>query len=109
MERIKTMNYDLAVSQLLEGWKERLPMGFLPLVSRDEKGMSPGHIRFMLEEILDKKHWSDGKKGRWLGWAQAMLCFHGFFRLGEMKSLNLACSCDDEGCPQYNRPHIHQE
>lgn len=85
-------------------------MGFLPMVKRDEGGMSPGHVRWMLEQIVENEEiWSDGKKGRWLGWAQALLCVHGFFRLKEMKAINLACSCDDEGCSQYDRPHIHQE
>lgn len=53
------------------------------------------HLCYMVEQILENdKLWSDSKKGRWLGWAQAVACLHGLYTLAESKELNRQFSED---------------
>jgi hypothetical protein len=75
---------------------------------QDETGLTREHVIWMLEQIITQ-NMSPAKEGRWLGWAQALICLWSFASLEEMKSLNKACSCDDEGCPHYGTLHIHIE
>ena len=96
------MNYDLAARELVD-------KADLPPPVQDPMGLTTAHAHWMLLMIQVNRNWSDSKKGRWLGWAQAILCFSALFELDEMKALNRACLCDDEGCPQYGRTHIHED
>ena len=45
------------------------------------------HIRDMLEKIIEGKITGE-KAHRWLGWAQACICFHGGATLDELKAIN---------------------
>lgn len=101
------MNYYLATKEMIT---KAISLDDKPLGKplRNPTGLTPEHCHWMLLQIQINHDWSDSKKGRWLGWAQAILCGLGYFNLEEMKALNQACSCEDEGCPHYNTTHIHQ-
>ena len=45
------------------------------------------HVRQMLERIIEGKIIGE-KAHRWLGWAQACLCFHDVATLDELKDIN---------------------
>lgn len=98
------MNYDLACREIITNLGHRLPAP-----KQDDEGLSAEHAHWMMLQIQMNQGWSDSKKGRWLGWIQAVLCQLSFFELDEMKALNRACSCDDEGCPQFGRTHVHDD
>jgi len=95
------MNYILAAQAMRE---EVHP--HIPVAKRCDSGLHPCHILWMLDEV-EKGQMSDGKAGRWLGWAQAVACIHGFLDLETCKKLNRLSSCDEADCPRYGVLHEH--
>lgn len=67
----------------------------------EDKGFPPGldksgscsleHLTEMHGKMVDKD-FSDAKMGRWLGWAQGMLCGRGILTLEECKEINRKCT-----------------
>jgi len=58
--------------------------------------LRPGHLRDMLRMMVSDINpqnpaigFSDGKMGRWLGWAQAAVVAMGLANLDEMKAINM--------------------
>lgn len=99
------MNYRLVARVMREDLNNR-GLGKHP-VERDPAGISYGHVLWMLEQARDDSSFSEGKANRWIGWVQALCCVWGYHSLDELKSLNQAASCDDEGCPRYGELHHH--
>lgn len=87
------MNYTQAAREMVARASDFIdkPLG---KPSQDPRGLSVSHAHWMLLKIEEETSWSDSKKGRWLGWAQAIFCVNGFFSLEEMKELNRGCSED---------------
>ena len=100
------MNYHLAAKALLDLPESRVR--WPPGRENPEFPTDLPHLRWMMIQLRNGGM-SDGKAGRWLGWVQACLVMKGRFTLAEMKELNRACSCEDEGCPHYRTLHVHKE
>jgi hypothetical protein len=97
------MNYRLAARAMIRIF---VLEPFTPLQS--DTGHTTGHLHWMLRQIIETEM-SEGKANRWLGWAQCLCVWMGYAKLDRLKELNRACSCDDEGCPEYDTLHIHTE
>lgn len=97
------MNYRLAAIEMRREIADR--HAWNP-VQQPKDPLSIWHLCYLVEQ-LTKVEFTEGKANRWLGWAQAIYCLHGFGTLESLKALNEACSCDDEGCPQFNTVHVH--
>lgn len=99
------MNYDLASRAMVRMLSERVRLPYARENPHESTALP--HLHYMLLMLQNNPVWSDGKKGRWLGWVQACTTFMGLTKLDELKGLNQACACEDEGCPHYNTLHIH--
>lgn len=58
-------------------------------ISFDEDGTDMGHLDSMYHR-MENEDFSEGKLGRWLGYAQGVLVAHQCCTLEEMKELNKA-------------------
>lgn len=97
------MNWKLAATEMR---REILDRHAWNPVQQPKDPLSIWHLCYLVEQ-LTKVEFTEGKANRWLGWAQAIYCLHGFGTLESLKALNEACSCDDEGCPQFGTVHVH--
>jgi hypothetical protein len=61
-------------------------------ISFDEEGTDMAHLDSMYRRMEEGEHFSEGKLGRWLGYAQGVLVAHQCCTLEEMKELNKAFS-----------------
>lgn len=78
-------------------YKHTLVLGRLPA------SLTPPHLHEMLAQVeaaANPQHpgagFSEAKRGRWLGWAQAAITAMGLATLEEFKALNKACAGDAE-------------
>lgn len=69
---------------------EQYPMLKLVDAERSDSGNTPGHLRWMLEELAGGRVDGPTKSCRWLGYAQAMMVISGYCTLNDMKTINLA-------------------
>lgn len=93
------MNYPVAVTQMLKGMDEYVRP------QKCDHGLNLAHAVWMLNEIELHPDWSESKKGRWLGWAQAIFAVFFIYTLEEMKEINRRSACDDQSCLFYGTPH----
>jgi hypothetical protein len=84
-----------AMRETVELMEAKMSESFIPYRTYLDPSLSPDHVRDMLRIMESgsnpqdtERGFSEGKMGRWLGWAQAAVVAMGVATLEDMKDIN---------------------